>query len=150
MEDFSIRAIVIGVSLFVTMLTLTAILLYFNTAREAVDIVNKREDIASSYDRIMNNETYEDNLSGVDVRTLINKYAESESVEINIVKIGDKEVSEYQNINNNWLITINNEGDLPRKIISEEKIDLIDPAWTNHVDKVENGSKIILNLSLNV
>lgn len=150
MEDFSIRAIVIGVSLFVTMLTLTAILLYFNTAREAVEVVNKREDIASSYDRIMNSETYEDNLSGVDVRTLINKYAESDSVEINIIKIGNKEVSKYQNINNNWLITINNEGDLPRKIISEEKLDLIDPAWTNHVDKVENRGKIILNLTLNV
>ena len=150
MEDFSIRAIVIGVSVFVTMLTLTAILLYFNTARQAVDVVNKREDVASSFERIMNTETYEVDLSGVETRALINKYAEDETVEINIIKIGDKEVSGYNNINNSWLITINDSTDIPKRIISEVNLDIIDPVWTNHVDKVENGGKIILNLSLNV
>ena len=149
MEDFSIRAIVIGVSLFVTMLTLTAILLYFNTARQAADVVSKRDDIATSYDRIMNNEVFEDTLSGVDVRSLINKYAESEDVQINIVKIADKNVS-YENINNNWLVTIENDDGEPTKIINAKHMDLIDPVWTNYAEKVENEGKIIINLSLNV
>ena len=150
MEDFSIRAIVIGVSLFVTMLTLTAILMYFNTARGAADVVSKREDIASSYERIMNTEVFDDDLSGVEVISLINRYAGSDSVEINIVKISGKEVTEYKNINNKWLVTLKNDEGISRRVISKEKLDIIDHVWTNHVEKVENKGKIILNISLNV
>lgn len=149
MEDFSIRAIVIGVSLFVTMLTLTAIIMYFNTARGIADEVNKRTDIASSYDYIMNSDDFTDKLTGVEVRSLINKYAGRQDVTINIVKIGNEEVKEYININNTWLLNINDENE-KSKIIKEDKLNLINPVWNCRVDKVENKGKITLNISLNV
>lgn len=152
MEDFSIRAIVIGVSLFVTMLTLTAILLYYNTARQVADAVSRREDIASSYERIMNKEVFEDDISGVDVRSLINKYAGVEYVEINIIKIGNTTIEDndnYKNINNSWLINID-KNDESVAIISEKGLDIINPSWKNHVEKIESEGKIIINISLNV
>jgi len=148
MEDFSIRAIVIGVSLFVTMLTLTAILMYFNTARGIADEVNKRTDIASSYDYIMNPDTYEDELTGVEVRSLINKYVAKKDIEINVEFIDGTKIN---NVNNRsvssdedsgWLIV---ENDMA-KIISEEKLDLINPVHNFTVNKVDKSNKITLEI----
>lgn len=155
MEDFSIKAIVIGVSLFVTMMTLSAILIYFNTARSIADEVNKRTDIASSYDYIMNDDTYEDKLSGVEVRSLINKYAGSEKVIINILSISGQDPSNYKerdinddkikyiNINNNTSWVANN-------MIKDAMLDLINPVWNCNVNKVENLGQITLNIDLDV
>jgi len=144
MEDFSIRAIVIGVSLFVTMLTLTAILMYFNTARGIADEVNKRTDIASSYDYIMNSNALEDELTGVEVRSLISKYASSDSVTININLVVDDNKTEYKNVNNTWIREINENSHL----ISEKELDKINPASRYTVDKVENQGITTLNINL--
>lgn len=146
MEDFSVRAIVIGVSVFVTMLTLSAILIYFNTAKGIADKVSKRADIASNYDNIMNAEVFEDEISGVEVRSLINKYAGNKDVQINIVDISGIATNKYVNINNSWNISLNDNASL----ISDEKMNLINPVWNNRVNKVENGNKIILEISLDV
>ncbi|MBQ8044295.1 MAG: hypothetical protein IJ272_09175 [Clostridia bacterium] len=146
MEDFSIRAIVIGVSLFVTMMTLSAILIYFNTARSIADEVNKRTDIASSYDYIMNSDDFSDELTGVEVRSLINKYAGNKDVRINIVSISGQEVEGYDNVNNKWLKSLNDNASL----ISEEKLDLVNPVWDCIVNKVENQGRITLNIGLDV
>lgn len=151
MEQFSIKAIVIGVSLFVTMMTLTAILMYYNTAKSIADKVNNRTDIASSFDNIMNSDNFEDTLTGVEVRSLINKYAGKENVEINVIT---KELIQYNNVNNRlldeggWYIATNEYAG--RGIISEEKLSIINPSWKCKVDKVENLNKTTLNISLNV
>lgn len=152
MEDFSIKAIVIGVSLFVTMMTLSAIIMYFNNARTIADEVNKRTDIASSFDNIVNSDNFDDTLTGVEVRSLINKYAGEKSVKINIVLVDGTDTIAYNNINNKytyedgWLIKVNNNASL----ISEEKLNLIDPVWNCAVNKVENSSEITLEIRLNV
>ena len=146
MEDFSIRAIIIGVSLFVTMLTLSAILIYFNTARDIADEVSKRTDIAETYDYIMNSDDFSDELSGVEVRSLINKYAGSDKVTINIISISGKPTGDYENINNTWLKKINDKASL----ISEEKLNLINPVWNCTVDKVENPGHTTLKINLDV
>ena len=152
MEDYSVRAIVIGVSLFITMMTVTATVLYFNTARELADQVNKRTDIATSFDSIMNSENFEQNLTGVQVRSLINKYVGNDSVKINIIEISGVETNSYKNINNEyiendgWLVKINDKS----SIISEEKLNLIEPTWTCTVNKVENSGIVKLNIKLNV
>ena len=138
MEDFSIKAIVIGVSLFVTMLTLSAILIYFNTARSIADEVNKRTDIANSYDYIMNSDEFSDELSGVEVRSLINKYIASDRVIINVIIDG----IEYYNVNNDWLKKLNDNA----SIISEEKLNLINPVQNYNVNKVENQGRITLTI----
>lgn len=144
MEDFSVRAIVIGVSLFVTMLTLSAILMYFNTARSIADEVNKRTDIANSYDYIMNEGASEDELSGVEVRSLIHKYAGNTSVNINVSITIDGKKEVYNNVNNTWLKTINENA----KLVNEEKMDVINPASTYTVNKVQKQSKITININL--
>ena len=139
MEDFSIRAIVIGVSLFITMLTLSAILIYFNTARSIADEVNKRTDIANSYDYIMNSDEFSDELSGVEVRSLINKYAGSKDVTINLAVVGNN----YNNVNNEWLQILNDNA----SIISEEKLNIVNPVQNYNVDKEEKQGKITLTIS---
>lgn len=149
MEDASIKAIVIGVSLFITIITLTAVIMYFNTAKDVADQVNNRTDIAASFDNIVNSDNFEELLSGVEVRSLINKYVRVENVEINITTVDGVD---YNNINNTytndggWLIKLNERV----SIISEEKLNLIDPAWNCKVEKVENSIKKILNIRLNV
>ena len=137
MEEAPVRAIVIGVSLFITMITFSAILIYYNTALQVSNTVNKRTDIASEFDYIVNSDNFETTLSGVEVRSLIRKYAKSERVTINIVKIG-KDAT-----NNNWV-------DKDTGILKETKLDLINPSWTNSVEKVEKNNRITLNISLNV
>lgn len=151
MEDFSMRAIVIGVSLFVVIMTLTAIIMYFDAAKGVADQVSARTDIASSFDNIVNSDNFEATLTGVQIRSLINKYASVENVEINITAINNQAVN-YDNINNRytndggWLIKVNENV----SIISEEKLNIIDPAWNCKVDKVENLDKIALEIKLNV
>ena len=148
MEDFSIKAIVIGVSLFVTMLTLSAILIYFNTARGIGDEVNKRTDIAEAFDIIVNSDNFEDELTGVEIRSLIKKYIRNKSVVINIInEDGDVENS---NINTNWAKKIDNTWDSDATkdvyIISEAKLNEIDPSHNYTVEKVENSGKTTLNI----
>lgn len=152
MEDLPIKAIVIGVSAFVTMAVLSAILLYFNTAKEIAYEVQDRTDIADIYDRVMNEDNFETMLTGVEIRSLIIKYVGNENINISIVEISgqnpnDYKQGEYRNINNSasWVNTINDV-----KIIKESKLDIINPIWKCKVDKVKEQDKITLNLKLNV
>jgi len=142
MEDLPVKAIVIGVSVFVTMAVISALMIYFNTARGVADVVNKRINIAETYDSIMNADVFTDTLTGVEIRSLINKYAGSDLVRINIVSISGEEVTGYNKINNTWR---RNTG-----LISEQKLDLINPVWSCKVVKVQNNNKTTLNLRLNV
>ena len=152
-EDITTRAVIIGVSLFVTIATLSAIILFYNSARRTADVISQRTDIATSFDEIMNSDSYENTLTGVEVRELINKYAGNENVEINIISISQRPVEGYDNINNkedDWLITIKEVNKREYKVISEEKLDMINPVWTCLVTKTQNQNKVILNVSLNV
>lgn len=152
MEDAGIKALIIGVSLFVTMLTLSAIILYFNTATSVSKKVSDRVDIVAAYDYIMNSENFSDTLTGVEVRSLINKYAGVESVKINVSILDGANVITYNNINNldiahgGWIKVINENA----KLISEEKLNIINPIWDCTVDKVENTKETVLNIRLNV
>lgn len=142
MEDYPIRAIVIGVSVFVTMLTLSVILIYYNTARNTANVAMKRTDIASSFEEIVNADNFEGNLSGVEVRSLIRKYAGKENVRINIVEIKGVKTDKYNNVNNSWC---------ENSMILDKKLDMIEPTSTNHAVKtVENADSIVIEISLDV
>lgn len=149
MEDLPVKAIVIGVSVFVTMAVLSAILMYFNTARGIADTVSNRTDIADSYDSIMNSDNFEDYLTGVEVRSLITKYVGSSEVKINIIEISGMKTNsgDFSNVNNNskWLKT-----ESYAKIIRESVLDIINPVWNCKVEKVKNGDNITLNIRLDV
>lgn len=153
MEDLPVKALIIGVSVFVTMMVLSAIIIYFNTAKTVADSVSDRIDIASVYDDIMKSDVFEDVITGVEVRSLINKYAGNTSVAINIVEISGQATSSYNNVNNAWLVTLNADA----RLISEQKLDLINPIWNCTVEKetvvvnsFNNTTKTILNVSLDV
>lgn len=142
MEDFSIKAIVIGVSVLVTIVTLSVIIIYYNAARNTANIVMNRTDIASSYEEIVNADNFEGNLSGVEVRSLIRKYAGNENVRISIVEIAGKETDKYNNVNNSWC---------KNSMIMEDKLDMIEPTSVNHAVKtVYNPENIVIEISLNV
>ncbi len=142
MEDFSIRAIVIGVSVFVTMLTLSVILIYYNTARNTANTAMGRTDIASSYEQIVNADKFDGNLSGTEVRSLIRKYAGNQNVRINIVEIKGKKTDKYNNVNNSWC---------RNSMILDKDLDIIEPISSNKAVKtVYSAENIVINLSLNV
>ena len=152
MEDAGIKALVIGVSLFVTMLTVTAIVMYYNTAMSVSEEITNRVDIAASYDYIMKSDDFSDTLTGVEVRSLINKYANIHYVKINVEVVQQSGVIVYQNVNNKtiasdgWLVKLNDKA----YVISEEKLNIINPAWNCRVDKVETLSETTLTIRLNV
>ena len=143
MGDFSVRATIIGVSLFITMITFTAVFMYFNSARSIADEVNKRIDIAATFDYIMNPEITEAYLTGVEVRSLITKYANNKEVTINILKISGENVTGMNNINNAWLYGAS-------KLLRDDKMHIINPIWKNRVTKEETRHGITLNLELDV
>ena len=141
MEDGAVKAIVIGVSIFVTMAVVSALMIYFNTAKGVADAVNLRTDIAEVYDKVMNNDINSDILTGVEVRSLINKYVGNSSVRINIQSIsGENEA--HSNINNSWCGT--------NGVIKEQYLDLINPVWNCKVTKNVSGTNVTLLLDLDV
>lgn len=142
MEDLPVKAIVIGVSVFVTMAVVSALIIYFNTAIGVSDAVNNRIDIAETYDNIMNSDVFSDTLTGVEIRSLINKYSGSDNVRINIISISGEDVTGYSNINNAWRRS--------NGLISEQKLDLINPIWNCTVEKVQSEEKTTLKINLNV
>lgn len=163
MEDNVTRVLIIAVSLFVTMLTISLVFMYYNTAKELATNVNTRTDIAETYDEIVTNiEKTSQYLTGVEIRQLIRKYAGDANVEINIYSISNMEIESaltgaeardyyvedmlekglYNNINNTWI-------DTKTGMIKEKYLSVIDPGWEkNWVTKEINGSKIELKLSL--
>lgn len=141
MEDLPIKAIVIGVSLFVTMAVVSALMIYFNTAKGIADTISERIDIASTYEDILNKDEGEGVLTGVEVRSLISKYMGKSNVRINIVSVSGTN-NTHNNINNRW---IDRNG-----VISEEKLDIINPVWNCYVKKVKSGENIRFEISLDV
>ena len=125
MEDISTRAIFIGVSLFITIFTLSAIVLYFNTARQAADIVSKRTDIASKYDLVVNNNEFEGELTGVEVRALLTRFVGEDRINITL-KFNDSAKTEVQ-VDRSWINEIG--------VINEAKLDIIEPVAKFKVEK---------------
>lgn len=104
MENQAIRAIFIGVSLFVIMITLSLVLTYLNTAKSLADSVSDRVDIAettkdySYYVDIIESEREEEyneyiKLNGVEIRSLLRKFAGDEKMHIKI-KVKEKTYSD--------------------------------------------------------
>lgn len=128
MEDISIRAIVIGVSLFVTMITLTAIISFYNVSVLTAQGLHKRANIAEEYDYIMKSDVVTDDITGIELRNLINKYAKNDKVNIDLTM---SESKRYNNINNTWINKIEN--------ISEAKLNMINSSDKYSVSKTTSS-----------
>lgn len=144
MNDYTMKAILYAVSLFVTMVTLTLLITYYNTSKLISDAANNRTDIAGMMEEIVSGqEVFNEELSGTEIRSLIRKYAGDEKVEINIISISGLGVVDYDNVNNLWF----DEND---RMIKESMLSIVNPVWNNKVEKTTSGEKVILTVELDV
>ena len=143
-EDYSIKAVFISVSLFISMIVLTLVLNYYNVAKDIAKEANKRIDIPDTFDKIMKNtDVMEDKLTGAEVQSLIRQYANEPNVSINIIAISDDPEAEgiENRINHTWF-------DAAKGIIRETELSNINPSWTNKVVKKVDGDNTTLELLL--
>lgn len=140
MEDISVRAITIGVSVFLVIITLSVTFLYLSTARSvATEINQNRQNIAISYDKILEFDVAKDTITGNDFINFIRDNMNNKNIRINIVKINEENVT-YENINLTWK---NNLGNL-----SEKQISIIKPSYTVSLVKEIKKSVTIVNAEL--
>lgn len=137
-EGISVRAITIGVSIFIAIITMTVVLNYYNTARESVRNIGQGTNISENYNRqietILAKSSSNYYLNGTDVKNLLNYYYNNVNVTLNVLRllivdddgnvayenmIGTKKQM-YENINNNE----EKYNNLLKKIFSNQKFRL--------------------------
>ena len=102
-ESAPIRAIVIGVSTLLAVATISAVLMYYNTAKQMASNVGRGQDFAANYDQSIQdilftgsyNVTGNSYITGTDVKNLLNYFSNSETMKIKVYNI--KVIDEYKN-----------------------------------------------------
>jgi hypothetical protein len=97
-ESNAIRAITIGVSTFIAIITISAVMLYYNTAKATVQEIGSGTDVAGNYSKYIEGLLVKSgNITGSDVKNILNCYYMDERVEITmsgkIVKKGSSIIS---------------------------------------------------------
>ncbi len=87
MEDVTVRAITIGVGVLVSIITITAVLTYYNTAKDAVKEIGSGVDIAGLYDKSIEDILLKKKCNGTDVQNLLDYFAGKSNVVINTQKL---------------------------------------------------------------
>lgn len=91
-ESASVRTIIIGVSLLLAIATISAILIYYNTARQMASRAARGSDLASNYEEnikdILVSGSYnvagDNHITGNDVKNLLSYFYKDDSVVIDI------------------------------------------------------------------
>ena len=91
-ESAPIRAIVIGVSTLLAVATISAVLMYYNSAKQLASNVGRGQDFAANYEQSIQdllvsgteNVTGNSYITGADVKNLINYFYDKDDVEVNI------------------------------------------------------------------
>ena len=112
-ESAPIRAIVIGVSTLLAVATISAVLMYYNTAKQMASNVGRGQDFAANYEQsiqdILTAGTYNvsgnNYITGADLKSLLNYFYNNEEVQINVIAIKyideilseNKSAEEYSN-----------------------------------------------------
>lgn len=102
-ESAPIRAIVIGVSTLLAVATISAVLMYYNTAKQMASNVGRGQDFAANYEQsiqdILTAGTYNvsgnNYITGADVKSLLNYFYNNEEVRIDV--IDNVSMGEYVN-----------------------------------------------------
>lgn len=92
MEDVSVRAITIGVGVLLAIVTISAVFMYYNTAKQTVRDIGAGTDIAGLYEKSVRDILIKNELTGTDVKNLL-YYAETNSD----LKIKLEDVTVYNN-----------------------------------------------------
>jgi len=87
-ENNAIRAITIGVSTFIAVMTISAVMMYYNTARGTVEAIGTGEDIAGNYaEYIQDLLVYNNTTDGTGVKNILNYFYMNDRVTIDLVKM---------------------------------------------------------------
>ncbi|MBR6688472.1 MAG: hypothetical protein IKL68_00445 [Clostridia bacterium] len=143
-EDFGIKAMFIGLSVFVAMLVLTLLVNYYNVAKGISKQAQLKMDIPETFDAIVKNHNQvEDKISGAELQSLIRKYAYDDTVTINIVSVSNDDSPEKKqyHINKTWF-------DSSLGIVKETMLSTINPSWVILVEKEISGTHTTLNVHL--
>lgn len=133
MSELSFRTMFIGVAIFISLATVSAILFYYNVSVSNAKILNERTNVELEYSKRISMLLDKDTLTGTDVRNLIRYYFLNDNVQINITKIKDVAMGAiFQNVNNQWVV---NPGE-HLKVISEYNMETINPSYKGKI--VEN------------
>ena len=101
-ESAPIRAIVIGVSTLLAVATISAVLMYYNTAKQMASNVGRGQDFATNYEQsiqdILMAGTYNvsgtNYITGSDVKNLLSYFYNSETVRIDVINF--KKIGSYE------------------------------------------------------
>lgn len=87
-ESNAIRAITIGVSTFIAVLTISAVMMYYGTARATVQTIGTGEDLSQNYaDYIVDILLYNTKTDGIGVKNILNYFYLNDRVSVNIKKM---------------------------------------------------------------
>jgi hypothetical protein len=89
MDENASRAVFLGASLFVAVLTITLILNFYSTAKESASVVN-RHDIANTENRYLNNILKKQQITGLELRYLLNYCVNDDRFDIKVFASEDE------------------------------------------------------------
>lgn len=122
-ESNAIKAIVIGVSTFIATITISAVVMYYGTAKATVQAIGTGEDLSQNYsDYIVDILLYNTTTDGIGVKNILNYFYLNDRVNVNIIKMTNMG-SVKDSINNNVtekknLININNNINIYNEVVS--------------------------------
>lgn len=83
MEDISVRAITIGVGVLLAIITMSAVMTYYNTAKEAVRDIGSGTDISGLYEKSIEDTLLKGKVTGTEVKNILNYFYDRTDVNIN-------------------------------------------------------------------
>lgn len=144
MNDYAIKAMVYGVSLFAIVTVITLLMTYYNTAKLVADAANDRMDIVSSLEELENkgDNFSEVTVTGAELRSFIRKYAGDANVNINIVAINGVTAHGYYAINNTTQSYVQTWYNKDIQMIDEAMMSIIDPAGKARIVRRDYGTLV--------
>lgn len=83
-EDVLVRAITIGASIFITLATVTAVMVYYNTARATVNEIGTGTNIEQRYREDIKNSLNKTELTGAEVKNILQYFYDSPEITISM------------------------------------------------------------------
>lgn len=114
MSDNAIRAITIGVGVFIAIATISLVLTYYNTAKEGLSLVGRGNNLYENYNKYVRDVLTKEDARGTDIINLLNYVENDPSMTLNIYMTDDVNVSkaklrEIVKPNERFIITVNDE-----------------------------------------
>ncbi len=75
MDDVAIRAITIGASVLIALITISAVLTYYTAAKDMVRQIGSGTDIAGLYEKSIEEILLKDTITGTELKNLINYFS---------------------------------------------------------------------------